>query len=274
MKNLTPFIFIIVILAIALLPAGAGAAPTTEVTISKIAPNGTVVAEITVDYQWMEENLPVQGDGVTHYYHQGPVFSDDKEAQWDKNETTNFKDHGAVKGTDIEDLVELVGGMSPGDDVMIRAADGYHVEFPYANAYEPEPRQGPMVLCWYNGEDSDEGERQGTGYPPDFYTGMRLVFFADTSVNAGGLHVFGNWDMHETFPAEHLHLYSGLYPSTNGYTIKWVDEVRVYEGGYDGETTIAETAVTTTAQSPLPVCVAISALAAGLILFGRSGRRP
>lgn len=272
MKTITPLILALAILTLALIPAGAGAAPTTELTISKIAANGTVVEEMTIGYRWMEDNLPIKGDGITHYYHQGPVFSDDKEAQWDRNETANFKDHGAVKGTAVADLVALVGGMTQGDDVMIRAADGYHVEFPFANVYDPESRQGPMVVCWYNGEDSEAGERQGTGYPPDFYTGMRLVFFADTSVNAEGLHVFGNWDMHETFPPEHLHLYSGLYPSTNGYTVKWVDEVRVYEGGFQGEAGGPETATTT--ASPLPEYLVLSALAAGLVILKRSDRGP
>ena len=184
----------------------------------------TVLNETTVIYQWMEENLPVQGDGVTYYYHQGPVFEGDK---WDPDETTNFKDRGAVKGTSIRDLCDLVGGMSQGDEVMIHAPDGYHVEFDYENVYEPQLIQGPMVLCWYNGEDATVGERQGVGYPPDYYTGMRLVFFADD-------HVFGNWDMHECLPDTSQHFYE-LYPSTNGLSVKWVDEVRIYSGGYTGD---------------------------------------
>ena len=205
--------------------------PTTDVHVIKYAEDGTIVNETTLTYQWMEANLPVLGDGVRHYYHQGPVFEGDK---WDPNETTNFKDKGAVKGTDVKDLCELVGGMGPDDEVMIHAPDGYHVEFGYANVYEPQPRQGPMVLCWYCGEDSDVGERQGTGYPPDYALGMRLVFFADTSTNTEGKHVFGNWDMHECIPEKSQHFYE-LYPSTNGFSVKWVDEIRIYTGGYTGE---------------------------------------
>jgi len=206
--------------------------PTTEVHVVKYAEDGTTVLnETTVTYQWMEANLPVQGDGVTHYYHQGPVFEGDK---WDPDETTNFKDKGAVKGTNIRNLCDLVGGMSLGDDVSICAPDGYHVEFDYENIYEPDSRQGPMVLCWYNGEDTKVGERQGMGYPPDYYTGMRIVFFADNSTNSEGKHVFGNWDMHEFLPEKCQHFYE-LYPSTNGFTVKWVDELRVYSGGYTGD---------------------------------------
>jgi hypothetical protein len=194
----------------------------------------TVLNETTAGYDWLEKNLPVQGDGKTHYYHQGPVFSDDKELQWDANETTNYKDEGAVKGTDLRDLCDLVGGMALGDEVMVKAPDGYHVEFGYENVYNPQPRQGKIVVCWYNGEETKAGERQGVGYPPAYHTGMRLVFFADTSTNPEGKHVFGNSDMRAVMPPETIHLFEDLYPSTSGYTVKWIDEIRVYAGGYNG----------------------------------------
>jgi len=211
------------------------AVPTTSIHVVKYAADGTTVLnKTTVDYHWMEVNLPVQGDGKTHYYHQGPVFVDDKEGQWDVNETTNFKDEGAVRGTDVKDLANLVGGMKPGDEVMIKAPDGYHVEFGYDNVYNPLPRQGPIVVCWYNGEETTVGERQGTGYPPGYFAGMRLVFFADTQTNPEGKHVFGNNDMREVMPPATIHLFDDLYPSTSGYTVKWIDEVRVYTGGYHG----------------------------------------
>lgn len=254
------------------------AAPTTEVHVVKFASDGiAVLNETTVSYQWMESHLSVQGDGITHYYHQGPVFVDDKEGQWDVNETTNFKDHGAVKGTDVRDLCNLVGGMQPGDEVMIKATDGYHVEFGYDNVYIPPPRQGPMVITWYNGEETLVGERHGVGYPPEFFSGMRLVFFADTSVNAEGKHVFGNNDMRVVMPADQIHLFDELYPSTNGYTVKWVDEVRVYTGGYHGAEGVlaksmeekADGLQGTTQKSPLLPLTCIS----GIVLLALLGWR-
>ncbi len=54
------------------------AEPTTEVHVIRYAENGTILNETTVTYEWMEGNLPVYGDGVTHYYHQGPVFEGDR----------------------------------------------------------------------------------------------------------------------------------------------------------------------------------------------------
>jgi len=226
---------LIVMILLCGLVNGAYAAPTTSLHIVKYAADGTTVLnETTVDYHWMEANLPVEGDGKTHYYHQGPVFTELKEDQWDSKETTNFKDMGAVKGTAVRNLCDLLGGMAPCDEVMVKSGDGYHVEFPYANIYKSDPHQGTITVCWFNGEESGIGERQGTGYPPDYHVGMRLVFFADNSTNSAGKNVFGNQDMREVMPAETIHLFDNLYPSTSGYTVKWVDEVRIYSGGYNG----------------------------------------
>jgi len=195
------------------------AEPTTSVHIIKYASDGTTILnETTVTYTWMEANLPVQGDGVVHYYHQGPVFEGD---MWDPDETENLKDRGAVKGTNIEDLCELAGGAYPGDKIKISAPDGYHTEFDYMNVYEPDPRQGPLVLTWWRAED---------GYVPDYYYGMRPVFFASTT-NADGKHVFGNWDMHECLASEYWHFWQD-YPVTNGLSVKCVDVVAIYKSGY------------------------------------------
>jgi hypothetical protein len=56
------------------------AAPTTAVHVVKYAADGTtVISERTVDFQWMEANLPVQGDELQgpgcrkRYGYQGPL---------------------------------------------------------------------------------------------------------------------------------------------------------------------------------------------------------
>jgi uncharacterized protein YjdB len=194
-------------------------AATTEVRVVKYASDETTVLnETTVAYSWMEANLPVQGDGVTHYYHQGPIFGELFESDpWDVNETTNIesRDFGAVKGTDVRDLCELVDGMSPGEKIMIRASDGFRKYFGYANVYDPEPRQGPMVLAWWRADD---------GCVPDYSTGMRLVFFSDD-------HVFGHWDMHECIDPAYWYNYTdsdGGHPSSGGLSVKNVDEIAIY----------------------------------------------
>lgn len=256
------------LLALLVLAAPALADPTTTLTVSEIGPNGvTVLNTTTVDYRWLEANLPVLGDGVTHYYHQGPVFEGDK---WDPNETVNLKDRGALKGTDVKEICTIVGGLRPGDDAMVAAADGYNVVYGYDTLVDPPARQGPLVVAWFNGDDVKEGETQGTGYPPDFYTGMRSAFFADTSTNPGGLHVFGNEDMRVTLPENAQYFFSDLLPSTSGVSVKWVSEVRVYRGGFHGDrhapVKSLRDANTTAPPSPSPTTAAglVPAVLAGL----------
>ncbi|MDG6257085.1 MAG: argininosuccinate synthase [Methanomicrobiaceae archaeon] len=218
---------------------------TGEVRVVKYASDAsTILAETTVDVAWMEANLPVLGDGATHYYFQGPVFEDawddlhpgEPYDPWNPDEDVNCvpnKDLGAVKGTNVADLCTLVGGMDEGDIVVIRSEDGFSKRFPYENVYDPDPRQGPMGLTWYTTGSEESG--QYSGYAPDEYlTGMRLVMFADGSTNPYGAHVFGVWDMHECVAEEYWHYYyqsqTDRYPSTGGFTVKYVSEVAIIEG--------------------------------------------
>jgi hypothetical protein len=227
---------------------------TTSVHIVKYADDGTVLAETNETYQWLQDNLPVQGDGVTHYYHQGPIFEDDV---WDPEENENLKDKGAVMGTALRDLCELVGGMSPGNEIMLRAVDGWHTEFAYENIYEPMDRQGVITLCWYNGEDALSGERYGEGYPGSYHTAMQIVFLAGTT-NAEGKYVFGNSDMRICLPDEkYQHFYEGL-PSTNGLSGKWINEVAIFTGKAPvkpGEKLVSESQTKSNSQLPLIVII-------------------
>jgi hypothetical protein len=199
---------------------------TSSVHIVKYADDGTVLAETTKTYEWLRDNLPHQGDGVTHYYHQGPIFEGD---MWDSSETQNLKDKGAVMGTAVKDLCDLVGGMSPQNEIMLKAVDNYHEEFAYENIYEPRAEQGVITLCWYSGEDALFGERYGEGYPGNYYTAMQIVFLAGTT-NVDGQYVFGNSDMKLCLPDEkYQHFYEGL-PSTNGLSGKWINEIAIFTG--------------------------------------------
>jgi hypothetical protein len=205
------------------------AGATSSVHIVKYDGCGEVLEETDKTYEWLEDNLPVQGDGVTHYYHQGPIFEGD---MWDPTETLNLKDKGAVKGTAFKDLCDLVGGMSPGDEIMAKAVDGWHTEFAYENIYEPLEQQGNITLCWFNGEDALSGEKYGEGYPGNnaYFTAMQIVFLAGTP-NSEGDYVFGNTDMKICLPDEkYQHFYEGL-ASTNGLSGKWIDEIAIYTGG-------------------------------------------
>jgi hypothetical protein len=215
----------------------------------------------------MEDNLPVRGDGVTHYYHQGPVFQGD---MWDPDETTDLKDKGAVKGTDIKDLCDLVGGMSPGDEAMLVAIDGYYLEFPYENVCDPQDRQGSIVICWYKAEDPGSGV--GYGYPGKnaYSSAMQIVFFARTT-NVDGKHVFGNSDMLACLPEEkYQHFYEGL-PSTDGLSGKWISEIRIYPAGAPVATPIGTKPQTTSGYSGAFPVIPLALGCVGLVLVGTAG---
>jgi hypothetical protein len=249
----------------------ATAGATTSVHIVKYENDGiTVLSEKTVDYEWMKENLPVQGDGVTQYYHQGPVFEGD---MWDPGETVNLKDKGAVMGTDIKDLCDLAGGMAPGSEVVIHATDGYEMTLAYTNIYEPLDIQGPVALCWYKGQDVTLAETPDSGYPANnaYSSALQIIFIAATT-NADGQHVFGNADMKIALPQEkYQHFYDGL-PSTSGLSTKWVDELRIYPGGSPKSANKTSAPLTDTASaSPHKIpWVPIALGGAGIILVSLS----
>lgn len=230
-KKSLPILIAIILMLTFVTPAMAA---TTQIHIVKYANDrSTILAEKTLTYQQMRDTLPVLGDGTTHYYHQGPVFVDNPDDRWNPKEDTNAnpeKDMGAVKGTDVRDLCDLVGGMSPSDTLVIKASDGMTKEFAYKNIYSPPARQGPMVITWYcSGStfSSCSGPYPDSGYSD----GMRLVFFADTSVNPWGAHVFGNYDWHESADPQYWYYYmSGAekYPTTTGLSVKYVSEIQIY----------------------------------------------
>ena len=216
-------------------------AATTQLHIVKYANDGTTILnETTKTYQWLEANLPVLGDGTTHYYSQGPTFNDTN--LWDDAESLNIdtRDWGAVKGTDLKDICNLVGGMSAGETVKIKASDGFSKTFPYAYIYTPNSRQGAMGITWY---------RADQGYVTSYTDGMRLVMFADAKTNTfgwntSGWHVFGNADMRDCWASNYWYNYSGTYPSSGGVSVKTISEILIYSNEvppatlFDGNVTL------------------------------------
>jgi PKD repeat protein len=208
---------------------------STQVTVTKYDAYGAVIGgPQTVDINWME-NTPVYGDGTTHYFFHGPTFDySSYDTLWDPDENDNVlsRDYGAVKGTDVRDLCNLVGGMDVNDYVTIKATDNFAKIFDYDDVYTPDTDEMRMVLAWYNGEESITGESQGVGYPDTGYSvGMRLHFFADTSNNPWGHHCFGIWDMHENLDPNRWHYYydGNFWPSSSGLSVKYTNRVEIYQ---------------------------------------------
>lgn len=141
---------------------------------------GTILNATTKDCRWMEENLPVYGDGTTTYRYQGPTF--DTADLWNPTEDKNLeKVKDEPMGTAISDLCNLVGGMQEGDELRMTATDGYVVELMYENIYIPNEKQGTAILAWHTKKE---------GFVPEYTGGPALFFLADD-------HVFGNQDMKE-----------------------------------------------------------------------------
>ncbi|MDD4254150.1 MAG: PEGA domain-containing protein [Methanofollis sp.] len=257
-KSLLLLAVLLFMVAVVAVPVSAA---TTEVTITKLASDDTTVLDQkTVTWQWMKDNLPVLGDGETTYYNQGPVFEDAwKEVHpgeqydgWNPTEDVNlvYKDHGEFMGTDVKDLCNLVGGAEPEDLVEIKAYDGLSKKWPAKYIYTPNPRQGPMVIAWYHGKD--------TGYVDEkFREGMRLYFFGETT-NEQGMHVWGNWDMHESWDEEYWYYYNNKYPSASGNSVQVVNKITIHSdepassggsGGSGGDGTSKPTGFTGSALS-------------------------
>ncbi|RPI39512.1 MAG: hypothetical protein EHM53_05475 [Methanoregulaceae archaeon] len=178
----------------------------------------TILKEVTIDYHFMEDNLEVIGDGTTHYKYQGLTL--DPLDLWDPTETKGMnppKVDNAIKGTKIRDLVDLVGGMGTGTDVIFIASDGYETKLGYSNIYTNpyvQSQQGDAVLAWYA-----DGE-----YVPEYGAGMR-TFFTPAD------HVFGQWNMHEALDVKYWHFNTqgGVeYPSAAGTSNQNVVEIKVY----------------------------------------------
>ena len=110
---------LVVALLLSLLPAlvvpKPAAAATTSLTVTKYDAHGSVLSTQTVTYQWMEANLPVQGDGTTHYYAQGPTFTNTNfNTVWNPAEDVNVdsRDYGASQGNRRQRPVQPCWGHS------------------------------------------------------------------------------------------------------------------------------------------------------------------
>jgi PKD repeat protein len=211
---------IVVLLVVLTLPVTAAQTTTLEV-VRYGWDNVTVAESRTVNVSWMEANLQVHGDGVTPYLFQGPTFNPSD--LWNPAENINLeyaKVNETLRGTAIRDLVDLVGGMHPGDEVQVRSTDGFRKRLAYGNIYTPQARQGTAVVAWWNAKN-------GYAWPES----MRLFFLADTSTNPNGWHIFGNEDMRQCIAEKDWHFFEVsplFYPSAAGLSVTTVTRLEIY----------------------------------------------
>ena len=166
------------------------------------------------------------GDGVTHIYLQGPVFAGDEDPSkyWDPTESINVleKDMGAVRGTTVKTLAQIVGGIPPGSSVQIVSTDGWRKTFSSSYILDPPSRMGAMFLAW---------EKNGVKVSEGYNDGPRLLWWPDTSVNPWGNHIFGVADMKATMYESEWYYYEGTYPTTTGISAQKVSKINIYIGG-------------------------------------------
>jgi len=107
----------------------------------------------------------------------------------------NFRGEGTYRGVPVSRLVEAVGGMEPGDQLLVYSGDGYVQAYAYENVYPREAGwygyQGDMILAIeYNGTT-----------PPEWEDGYRIVFLPEDGV-------YDNSDCeHSSAPGQGWHLY-------------------------------------------------------------------
>jgi 3',5'-cyclic AMP phosphodiesterase CpdA len=85
-----------------------------------------------------------------------------------QNQYDNWRGYGTYTGIAIFELVELVGGITTNDTLVIRSFDGYAQEFSFSNVYPNTTWaeiQGPMILAYAYNDTS----------VLDWTDGMRLV---------------------------------------------------------------------------------------------------
>ncbi|MDD5095307.1 MAG: PKD domain-containing protein [Dehalococcoidia bacterium] len=210
----------------------AAAAGTTSVTITKYDAHGNVVSSLVVTWEQMRDHymgLPVYGDGIIHYYCEGPNFDEARtfDSLWDPSETGNIdsRDYGAAIGTDVKDLCNLVGGAEPGYTIKTTASDNWSKVWDYDTIYDPNPLFGRIALTWYTAD----GAETGSGYvPTDYSTGMRLLFFTDIA-DATGRHVAGDYDSHQSLPENRWYYYydGQWWPTTSGMSGKYINRIDI-----------------------------------------------
>lgn len=123
----------------------------------------------------------------------------------------NFRSQGVYQGVLLSQLVELVGGMVPGDQLRVHSWDGYQQVFAYENVY-PEaagwyPYQGDMVLALtYNGKGV-----------PDWDEGYRIAFLPEDGV----------YDNHDLMKTSLPGMGGHVYPSAGSQWVRMVNRVEV-----------------------------------------------
>jgi len=110
-----------------------------------------------------------------------------------QNQYNNWRGQGIYEGIAISTLIELVGGMTANDTLLVMSFDGYFQEFSYSNIYPNASWteiQGPMILAYeYNATrvlEWTDGMRLVMIPPDGAYSNEDATLTSSTSVISAG----------------------------------------------------------------------------------------
>jgi hypothetical protein len=193
-------------------------AVTTEVTTIKYAANNYSYAESSATRTWTQmQSSFTNVDSKGPVYMQGPTFNT-SDPYGDAGE--NMILYYEHNGTYVRNLTDLVGGMSAGDEIAVKASDGMTRYFNYTNVYTPMDRQGQMVLAWWDNQ---------SGAVPTYSEGIR--FFIYTPPASSGVSDSLNLTLRDMFYSMapwYRYNYSGIWPSAKGLSVKYVNQLSIY----------------------------------------------
>jgi predicted phosphodiesterase len=110
-----------------------------------------------------------------------------------QNQYDNWRGQGVYEGIAISALIELIGGMTVNDTLIVQSFDGYFQEYSYSNVYPNSSWaniQGPMILAYeYNGTqvlDWADGMRLVMVPPDGAYSNEDAILTSSTSAVSAG----------------------------------------------------------------------------------------
>jgi len=203
-------------------------AATTWINTTKYADNNysSVINWTNLSWQEMNATLPkAYSNGPV--YMQGPTFDSGDPYGMAGQNMILFYGHN---GTYVRNLTDLVGGMTPGDELKIQSSDSFSLYFGEDDVNTPEVNQGNLVVSWWDSE---------MGLVPGYSYGMRLFFYnpaPDYGVNdCLNLTLV---EMRDNFDPWYRSNYSGIWPSAKGLSSKYVQYLKIYPPHrYDFNTT-------------------------------------
>jgi len=170
----------------ALLPGSVSAADETTTEVTIIGKTGSQTVNLT------ELQSMTAVSGYSSY----------------QNRYDNWRGQGNYTGVLVSDLVDLVGGMEPGDTVTITASDGWMSTMSYYNVYNAwsDPSiQGNVILAYeYDGNTT-----------PDWEDGLRIAVMPDDGA-------YSNADAANTTTLD-------MSGSAGSMWSKWVETITVNE---------------------------------------------